>query len=76
MPGGEAVARRGDVEASILMVYNVGFIRKYLPPDSAKIIVQALLFLNLKYCVTRYFMVFLLMLFKSYNTFRTQQPVS
>ena len=44
---GEGVARRGDVEASILMFYNVGFIRKYLTPDSAKIIVQALLFLNL-----------------------------
>ena len=62
-------------KSSFYQLHNIGLIRECLTPDSDKIIVQALLFLNL-ITVTHYYMVFLLILFKNYNTFRTQQPVS
>ena len=54
---------------------NIDFIRKYLILNSAQIIIQPFLFLNL-ITVIHYYMVFLCILFKTYNTVGTQQLVS
>ena len=56
---------------------NVGFTRKYLTPDSAKIIVRAPIVSKLDYCNSLYCLPsYLAQKLKNYNTFRTQQPVS
>ena len=61
-------------KSSFFHLRNIGFIRKYLTPDSVKIIVHTLNTSKPDYCNS--LLCGLLIIFKSNNTFRTQQPVS
>ena len=62
-------------KSSFFHLRNIGFIRKYLILNSAKIIIQALIVSELDYCNSLLYGL-LCILFKTYNTVRTQQIVS